>query len=135
MAKEYTKDTKKRFWDIIKKPKPVETDLTVSAVDTIAGTITVTSNSSCPPNQMYIIPANSGVNSQILTNNGGVLTWTGVPPQTITYPYSMYTLTENGETLQLSHEEWNTAQKAAFDFIKKKRQYRDDFENLIGEEK
>ncbi len=44
----------------------------------------------------------------------------------------MYTLTDGKETFELTHEEWTAAQLEAFKFIKNKRNYNKDFEDLVN---
>jgi hypothetical protein len=107
--------------------------MTVSSVNNTSGVITVTSTPSCTQNQVYLVPANSGVTTTTIANN---IFWTS---DSTTFGYGitymntpMYSLTQDGETLEVSLEEWNLSQKAAFDYIKKQREYKKDFEDLLS---
>lgn len=126
--KPYTKDTKKRFWDIIKKPKKKEDSSigTVTAVDNSSGIVTISNTPT-----LYGVDQSS-YSTWTTSSVGSIITYTGATPTFIHTSVPTYSLTQDDETLEVTLEEYNLAQKAAFNFIKKKREYKNDFEELIN---
>lgn len=131
---------KRKFWDKFKR-KTSSNELVVTAVDQTAGTVTMSSQTSTgtitvlpsayvPNNTMYYVSpqtystwTSSGSSGSILTTSGtGNIQW--VNP-------IVYSISNGEDSISCNEEEYKLAMRTAYDFLQKKRQYKEDFQELL----
>jgi hypothetical protein len=95
--------------------------------------IILTPDPNCPPGQIYLTSGSNidlskmGNSGQTLTYNAGnQLTFWSTPP---TY----HLQSKTGERISVSYEEYQEANEAIFQRLKKKQQYKKDFQDIIDE--
>lgn len=125
------KDLKKRkFWDKFKKNSDSSTG--AGSAGTITTVSTPTINATLQPGQI-IVPRNSNITWNTVNSAGGIITYSGNSLPNYTY-YTPYTLSnKNNEILDVTAEEYSEALEVAYNHIKKKREYKDDFSSLLEE--